>query len=162
MGKNTEASIRPAEVSDSKAIAVILKQSGCFPHMDDEALNTTEAHIAKSLELRRADDRHTIMVAEDQNGEVVGYTAVHWVQYLIASDTRGYVSELLVLPSARGRGIGRRLLEVVKEQAVARGGSRLMVVNVSNRITYPRRFFLKLGWKERPEVTNFILPVEKK
>jgi GNAT superfamily N-acetyltransferase len=162
MRRNNEVTIRPAEVADSRAIAVILRLSGCFSHLDNEALDATDAYIAKNLERCHADDRHTIIVAEEQNGEVVGYIAVHWLQYLMASDTRGYVSELFVLPSARGRGIGRRLLEVVQEQAADRGCSRLMVVNVSNRITYPRRFFLKLGWKERPEVTNFILPLGNK
>jgi GNAT superfamily N-acetyltransferase len=160
MGISTEAVIRPAKVSDSGAIFFILKECGCFSHTDNEALRTNEAYIIKNLERSNADENHTILVAENQNGEVVGYTAVHWLQYLMASDVRGYISELFVLPSARGRGIGRRLLEVVKEQALARRCSRLMVVNVKNRITYPRRFFLKLAWKERPEVTNFILPLE--
>lgn len=160
MLKKTDVIIRPAKVSDSKAIVVILKDSGCLAHTDDDFLAVTEAHIAKYLGLRGADDDHTILVAEDYNGEVAGYIAVHWLQYLMATDVRGYVSELFVLPSARGKGIGRKLMEVVKEQAMERRCSRLMAVNVSHRITYPRRFFLKLGWKERPEVTNFILPMD--
>ena len=156
MLKNMEVTIRAANSSDSKAIAAILEEAV------NKSIANTLTSVSKNLEICSADDRHSILVAENPDGEVVGYVGVHWLQYLMASDNRGYVSELFVRQSARGRGIGRKLLEVVKEQAIKRGCSRLMVVNVPNRITYPRRFFLKLGWEERAEVANFILPLGMK
>jgi ribosomal protein S18 acetylase RimI-like enzyme len=158
MLKNVEVTIRPTDVSDSEAIADILQESGCISFSNDKVDN----RFAKNIAACNADDSHTILVAEDGNGKVVGYIGVHWLHYLMSPDTRGYVSELYVRQEARGRGIGRKLLDAVREQAVARGCSRLMVINVRNRITYPRRFFLNLSWEERPEVTNLILPLLKK
>jgi GNAT superfamily N-acetyltransferase len=162
MLKEREVTIRPANLSDSKAIIVVLQESGFFTDIHKKALTDPEARISKHLSRCETDESHLILVAENQNGEVLGYIGVHWLQYIMASDTRGYVSELFVRQSARGRGIGRRLLEVIKEKAIERGCSRIMVLNVPNRISYSRRFFLKLGWKERQEITNCILPIDSK
>lgn len=162
MSKDAEVSIHTATVADVKAIAVILRELGWFAHLSGESPAATEARIAQHLELCDADESHTVLVAENQNGEVIGYVAVHWLPYLILAGPEGYVSELFVNESERGKGVGRNLLEAVKEQAMERGCTRLMLVNGRNRPSYERGFYRKLGWEERPEVANFVLPLPKK
>jgi GNAT superfamily N-acetyltransferase len=71
----------------------------------------------------------------------------------------GYISELFILESGRGKGVGHALLESVKTLAKERGCARLHLINGSNRESYQRRFYEKLGWKERPEIADFILPL---
>jgi len=76
---------------------------------------------------------------------------------MILVGPEGYISDLFVRGSDRGKGIGRMLVEAVKEQAMERGCTRLSVVNGRNRESYSRGFYQKLDWRERDEVINFIL-----
>jgi len=158
--KNEEmTTIRPANSSDTRAIAVILRELGWFAHVNAELPAAAEERISRHLELCSAEESHLVLVAENQNGEVVGYVAVHWLPYLFLAGPEGYVSELFIRESERGKGIGRELLEAVKDQAVKRGCVRLMLVNGRHRPSYERSFYEKLGWQERPEAANFVLPL---
>lgn len=90
----------------------------------------------------------------------MGYTAVHWLPYLILSGPEGYVSELFVAEAARGMGVGKALLTAVKRTAAARGCSRLQLLNMRNRESYQRRFYEKDGWQEREQAANFVYPIK--
>jgi GNAT superfamily N-acetyltransferase len=68
----------------------------------------------------------------------------------------GYLSELFVRESERGKGVGTRLMEVIKAEARTRGCSRLRLVNSRSRESYWRGFYKELGWEEREGVANFI------
>ena len=67
----------------------------------------------------------------------------------------GYVTELFVLESERGKGIGRKLLETMRANAVERGCIRLQLVTGRERVSY--KMYKNLGWKERPEIADFVL-----
>ncbi len=162
MSNSTKITIRPATAGDVGAISTILRELGWFNHINKESPDDTKACIAQHLELYNSDESHTVLVAENQNGEVIGYIAVHWIAYLMLAGSEGYISELFVCESDRGRGVGRKLLEVVNEQAIKRGCTRFMLVNGRNRESYKRGFYQKLGWKERQEVSNFVLLLPKK
>ena len=88
---------------------------------------------------------------------MVGYAAVHWLPYLLLAGPEGYVSELFVRDSEQGKGVGTKLLEVVKREAEERGCSRLMLLNMRYRESYQRGFYKKLGWQEREDAANFVL-----
>ena len=104
-----------------------------------------------------ADDSHSVLVAEGAKGVVLGYVAIHWLPYLMLPGPEGYVSELFVAESARGAGLGSKLLEAMKDMAIGRGCSRLMLVNRKTRESYKRGFYRKLSWEERQEFANFVL-----
>ena len=159
MNASEEKRIRRATSSDVPAIGVILRELGWFPHINEESPAETEKRVAGHLELSHADDSHTVLVAENSAGSVVGYASVHWLPYLMLAGPEGFVSELFVLESERGKGVGRDLLDAVRSQAQDRGCVRLHLVNGSNRESYQRRFYQKLGWKERARITDFILPL---
>jgi GNAT superfamily N-acetyltransferase len=76
--------------------------------------------------------------------------------YLVLNGPEGYLSELFVREPERGKGIGRRLMEVIEVEARARGCSTLMLVNSRSRESYRRGFYKELGWDEREGVANFI------
>jgi GNAT superfamily N-acetyltransferase len=61
--------------------------------------------------------------------------------------------------AARGQGVGRRLLEWVKTEARRRGCARLSLINLRNRESYRRQFYVKAGWSERAEAANFLYPM---
>ncbi|HEU4616533.1 MAG TPA: GNAT family N-acetyltransferase [Gammaproteobacteria bacterium] len=100
---------------------------------------------------------HSVHVAEDSNGEIVGYASVHWLPTLFLPDPEGYVSELFVAEAHRGRGVGRALLDTIVSEARARACSRLMLITNRSRESYVRRFYSKAGWIERDGMANFVL-----
>ena len=148
--------IRSAEADDAPTIAELLRSLGLFAHITAEEPQVTEARVARQLTLCQADDSHSVFVAENPAGDIVGYGAVHWLPYLILTGPEGYVSELFVRDSCRGQGIGRQLLEVIKAEARERGCSRLMLINMRKRESYQRQFYHKQGWEERPDAANFV------
>ena len=162
-GNRPNWNIRPATSADVPAIAAILRGLGWFAHVNDESPARTETRIAEHLRMCLADDSHSVLVAEGAKGAVLGgYVAVHWLPYLMLPGSEGYISELFVVESARGAGLGTKLLEAVKDMAVDRGCSRLMLVNRKTRESYKRGFYRKLGWEERQEFANFVLSLPGK
>ena len=151
-----EILIRRAETQDAPAISELVRSLGLFAHITAEAADATETRVARHLALCLADDSHSVFVAQNAAGEIVGYGAVHWLPYFILASPEGYVSELFVQAACRGQGIGRQILEVMKAEAQQRGCSRLMLLNRRQRESYQRQFYTKQGWEERGEMANFI------
>jgi GNAT superfamily N-acetyltransferase len=151
--------IRPAVESDVEAIATILRELGWFAHLNEEPLEVARERIGRHLSMCGADESHTVLVAQGPDGEAVGYVSAHWLPYLMLPGTEGYVSELFVREPARGKGVGRMLLDAVRDLAAERGCSRLMLITGSARESYVRGFYRKLGWQERPGMANLIFPM---
>ena len=149
--------IRQAREDDVAAIADILRSQQTFAHINQEPPAQTEQRICQHFKLCAASSSHSIYVAEDSAGRVVGYAAVHWLPYLVLTGPEGYVSELFVHAGQQGRGIGTLLLEKVKEEGKKRGCSRLSLLNMRNRESYRRGYYRKVGWEEREKAANFIL-----
>ena len=146
MEESSELEIRAARLKDTRAIAEILRELGWFSHINDESPKDTELRLERHFRLCEADDSHELLVAEDRKGTVVGYVSVHWLPYMTLTAPEGYVSEIYIRESARGKGVGKRLLEVVKKSAQRRGCARLMLVNRRDRASYQRGFYEKDGW----------------
>ena len=156
-GNRPNWDIRSATPDDVPAIAALLRELGWFPFIKDEAEAETETRVKRHLRLCLTDDSHSVLVAHGDRGTVLGYVAVHWLPYLMLPGPEGYVSELFVAEAARGAGLGADLLETVKDMAISRGCSRMMLVNLRTRESYQRGFYRKLGWEEREEFANFVL-----
>jgi ribosomal protein S18 acetylase RimI-like enzyme len=80
------------------------------------------------------------LVWEDK-GSIAGFACAHDLGF------RAYLSELVVAPEARRRGIGKRLVEGVQAELVGRG-RRILIADV-----WPSAepFYRSLGW-EPPDV----------
>jgi len=148
--------IRRAEADDAPIIAELLRSLGLFAHLAAEEPQVTQERVARHLALCQADNSHSVFVAQNPEGDIAGYGAVHWLPYLTLAGPEGYVSELFVRDSYRGEGVGRQLLEVIKAEARERGCSRLMLINMRKRESYQRRFYHKQGWEERTDAANFV------
>jgi GNAT superfamily N-acetyltransferase len=149
--------IRKITAHDTLAISRILHDMEWFTWIQQETVEATQQRVARNLELCQQDDSHTLWVAENEQREVVGYTAVHWLPYLMLKAPEGYVSELFVSTAARGQGVGAQLLETVKAEAIKRGCSRLSLINIKIRESYQRGFYKKQGWTEREHDARFVL-----
>jgi GNAT superfamily N-acetyltransferase len=148
--------IRQAGLADSLPLSNLLREIDMFPAVQAESPAETQARVRRHLSLCLQDDSHSLYLAEDGDLALLGYTAVHWLPYLIFSGPEGFVSELFVDASARGQGLGARLLEAVQAEARRRGCARLSLINMRSRESYQRGFYEKLGWQERPDAANFI------
>ncbi len=157
MHADIDVTIRPVIAEDAAAIEAIFRELGWFPHIDAELPADTQARISRHIALCLADKSHTVLVAETSTHEVVGYISVHWLPYLMLAGPEGFISELFVKESERGKGIGHKLLDAAKERAMERGCGRLQLMTGKNRASY--EIYQKLGWKERPEIADFILPL---
>jgi GNAT superfamily N-acetyltransferase len=151
--------VRKARPGDARGIAAILRGLEWITRFDAEPIEATAQRVAHHVELCHADDSHTVYIAENEDGEIAGYAAVHWLPYLLLLGPEGYVSELFIREADRGQGIGTRLLETVKKEAEARGCTRLMLLNMHERESYRRGFYKKQGWEERPDAANFVYPL---
>jgi len=157
MKKEYWATIRKATENDVPAIADILRSQQTFAHINQEPPANTEQRIRHHFNLCVASPSHSIYVAEETTGRVVGYAAVHWLPYLLLAGPEGYVSELFVHVAAQDRGIGTLLLDEIRRAGQERGCSRLSLLNMRNRESYRRGYYRKVGWEERENAANFVL-----
>ena len=150
-------SIREARVEDAETMAVILREIGWSEKRNALPLQDVSKPIAELLQYCQKDKmNHTVLVAADEKGQVIGFTSVHWVPFIMLGSWEGYVSDVFVSPNAGGRGAGRMLIETVMEEGKRRGCMRLMLTNGKDKDSYKRGFYKKLGWTERPQVANFV------
>ena len=151
-----EIEICKVEQKDVAGIAEILRELGWFADIAAKTPAESREQIANELRLCQADDSHAVFVARAADEAVRGYVAAHWVPYLLHSGPDGYISELFIRDSARGQGIGARLLETVEAEALRHGCKRLMLLNMRQRESYQRGFYAKHGWEERPQAATFM------
>ena len=148
--------LRKATIEDAEALASLLTEIGWFEVFENESLEESSQRVRAELELCLADDSHLVCVAQSEEGKIIGYISVHWLPYLFMRGPEGYVSELFVLDRARGRGVGRLLLQAVETAARSRGCTRMSLTNLRHRESYRRQFYVKAGWSERSDAANFI------
>jgi len=151
--------LRKATIEDAEALASLLTEIGWFEVFKNESLEESSRRVRAALELCLADDSHLVCVAQSEEGKIIGYVSVHWLPYLFMRGPEGYVSELFVRDSARGRGVGRRLLQAVETEARSRGCTRMSLTNLRHRESYKRQFYVKAGWTERSDAANFIYQI---
>jgi GNAT superfamily N-acetyltransferase len=148
--------LRKATIEDAEQLASLLTEIGWFEVFKNESLEESSRRVRAELELCLADDSHLVCVAQSEEGKIIGYVSVHWLPYLFMRGPEAYVSELFVRDSARGRGVGRRLLQAVETEARSRGCIRMALTNLRHRESYKRQFYVKAGWTERSDAANFI------
>ena len=154
-----EIKIRKAVIDDAAQLAKLLQEIGWFEAFSSRELKDSIARVEGRLRQCLADDSHSIYVAESPHGEIAGYGSVHWLPYLFMSGPEGYVSELFVRDDMRGQGVGRQLLKIIEIEARGRSCQRLSLINLRNRESYRRQFYLKAGWHERSDAANFVYTI---
>lgn len=152
----TDIVIRPAGKADLSAIAALWRDLGWMKWIGQKDPAQVERVMAQRLAEDQADDSHLVLVAEDGDGQMLAYTAMHFLPYFMMPGPEAYVSELFVTAAARGRGVGQLLLEHLETLARERGCCRLMLFTGRDRESYMREFYKKQGWQERPVIANFV------
>ncbi len=149
--------VRRAITKDAIHMANILREIGWSERRNSLPMEEVSGPIAGLIEhVGKDNEGHTVLVVEDENGEVLGFINVHWIPFIMLGSCEGYVSDVFVSPKASGRGVGSLLLESIMKEGENRGCMRLMVTNGKEKLSYKSGFYKKMGWTERPKVANFV------
>jgi ribosomal protein S18 acetylase RimI-like enzyme len=147
--------IRAGTSNDAKALTELLHAIEGLSTVSNESFETTQARVQKHLKRIDLSTEHTLLVAEENN-QIIGYINVHWHPTFLHADGEGYVSELFIHSEFRSRSVGTKLTDKIIEEGKARGCARLCLLNMRNKPSYERGYYIKQGWAERPSAANFI------
>lgn len=109
----TRTDIRPARASDADALFELAR---LFPTPTPPTRSQFDAGLAARLH-----DSAAITLVASVADRLAGYVAGYWHATFYAGGPVAWVDELFVEPSARGRGIGQRLMAAFEGQARASG-----------------------------------------
>lgn len=132
--------IRPATESDAQRAFELMTDLG-YSDLSLARFTQTCQSVLKNPAMM-------LMLAEDGDGEVIGLASIsHRPQLRFSGDIMS-IDELVVADSARGRGVGRDLLNAVKAIAEKMGVRRLELETSRKRESYRREFYIKNGFTE--------------
>ena len=145
--------IRQAVEGDVEAIARILGEVDAYYGGENEPADETQVRVALFDEPASA----AVLLAVD-GAMVVGLASFSRLWPAGGADTSMYLKELFVAESARGRGVGARLLDAVKDAAADAGCSRLEWTGDTDNPT-ALGFYQKLGVPVNPSKVFYRLPL---
>lgn len=136
MGDTLTVTVRQMRPEDAAAVANLTTQLGYA---------ATEAEIRRRYDLIKDRWDARLFVAQQARKAVVGWIHVQ-ATYSLECDTRAEIWGLVVSETARGTGVGRRLVEAAEEWALMRGLGAIVLR--SNRLRIEaQRFYEHLGYK---------------
>lgn len=151
--------IRKVKESDCDQLIDLLNNIGWFDEFLSKPKDFLKNKITNDIRYSLAGNQNSIYIAVNDN-YILGYASVHWLQYLFLDGPEGFITELFVRTEARGKGIGKALLEIIKEEAGKLNCSRLSLLNGRNSEAYERKFYQNQGFIERDQSANLILKLK--
>ncbi len=127
--------LRPAAAADADRIAALFT---------DEGYPAAASSVAARLERFTGDGSGRVIVAED-GGEILGFVAVHLMPRFEHDDIVARILALVVDAGARGRGVGRELMDAAEEVARA-AGSAFIEVTAGHHRPDARRLYESVGY----------------
>jgi GNAT superfamily N-acetyltransferase len=127
--------IRPAEERDSEAISILLDQLG-YP--------TGAENVPQRLGAL-AEIGAIAMVAEDPVEGVVGLITAQITASIHSSTPVAWLTSLVTLDAARGKGVGSKLVSFVEDWALSRGAEKLALTSANHR-ERAHKFYLDRGY----------------
>jgi ribosomal protein S18 acetylase RimI-like enzyme len=137
----TEIQIREATVEDAGAIARLLHDFNTEYEEPTPPVETITATLRRLLDVGEA----TVLLA---GGGPDGLALLRFRPALWSEGAEAYLQELYVIPSLRGHGIGRRLLEETIEVARAKGADTIDL-NTGETDTAARALYERMGFTNR-------------
>jgi GNAT superfamily N-acetyltransferase len=104
-------------------------------------LEQSRAFIAE----RMAGNESAIFLVEDENGEALGFVQLYPTFSSIDAHRTWLLSDLFTTPAARGRGVGRLLMNTARDFAVETGAKGLVLETATDNFT-AQGLYESLGW----------------
>jgi ribosomal protein S18 acetylase RimI-like enzyme len=137
----TKVTTRQAESGDLDAIAALFDAYRQFYEMPTD-LSLARRYLDERFQRRES----VIFVAEDADGDIVGFTQLYPAFCSVLADRTFVLYDLFVTPAARGTGAGRALMETAEAYARAQGAARLQLQTAkTNKIG--QSLYESCGWK---------------
>ena len=136
MADTLTVAVREMRPEDASAVAKLITQLG-YPSTEDE--------IRRRYDLIKDRWDARLLIAQHAGTSIVGWVHVQAL-YLLESDARAEIFGLVVADTARGTGVGRRLMEAAEEWALLRGLS-VMGLRSNYLRTDAHGFYEHLGYK---------------
>ena len=152
--------VRPVATTDIDLICrhrlEMFKASG----RTDELVAPMAAPFRAWLEPRLADGRYFGWIIEEERTPIagVGMMVIDWPPHPshMTQDCRGYMLNMYVEAGHRRRGLGKRLVGLVTEEAVRRGIGFLVL----HATTQGRGLYEQLGWRHTTEMA-YSMPLDR-
>lgn len=151
----THVTIRRVRTSDTSFILNLLPSLADpeLPHWrDPEVMLDIDKRILKA-EIEEGNTDNAIFIAEDtKTQEQLGFVFLEVGTDYYYPEPHGHVADIIVAPTARGRGIGKLLMKKAEEWTKESGYS-LLTLNVFNDNDKARKLYSSLGF--RPDMTKY-------
>jgi PhnO protein len=135
----TEPTLRRTIPADAEAVRFLIEELGYGP--------LDERTFALGLEAVLADPAQQLLVAE-ADGQLLGFMSLDIKPQVRLTGPVATIDELVVSERARGLGIGTKLVEFAKAEAIRAGARRLELHTARKRPSYERGFYVKNGFAE--------------
>jgi GNAT superfamily N-acetyltransferase len=66
------------------------------------------------------------LIARDEDGEAQGFATIYWYWQTLSAARSALMNDLFVVPEARGKGVGRGLIEECRRRARDHGATQLV------------------------------------
>lgn len=133
--KPSHVLIRHATPADAAAIADLLGQLG-YP--------SSEADVRARLNVLAGETDSFVMAAECE-GSVPAAGVCHVMRVLHDSDPVAFITAFVVNSAMRRKGVGRKMIQALESEAVARGCHRIMLTSAERR-TGAHSFYEAVGY----------------
>ncbi|NUO03779.1 MAG: GNAT family N-acetyltransferase [Saprospiraceae bacterium] len=132
---------RIADASDSAAVSILL--AALFEEVegspDAEEINEIFAEMED-------DDSHSTLLALDDDGDIVGIVTLVECLSISAGGKYGVINELYVVPEYRSEGVGKMLVDEVKQLAENLGWKRIELTTPGDEFSKTIRFYEREGF----------------
>ncbi|QJP96280.1 MULTISPECIES: GNAT family N-acetyltransferase [Pseudomonas] len=119
-------------------------------------LEQSRAFIAE----RMAGNESAIFLVEDESGEVLGFVQLYPTFSSIDAHRTWLLSDLFTTPAARGRGVGRLLMNTARDFAVETGAKGLMLETATDNFT-AQGLYESLGWVRDTGYYTYLLDLRQ-
>ena len=134
--------VRSAEPRDFEAVTTLLEALGRKEVTDETRDRCREIYAAQV-----SDPTADHLVAEDDEGEVIGFCSLHFRKRLNYPSPEAWVPDLIVSEKLRRSGIGKALLEHAEQRAIDRGCWALSLESAHHRVE-AHRFYVAFGMRD--------------
>lgn len=140
---------------DIEAVRAIVSSSGFFSESEIEvAAELVEERLSKGL----ASGYHFLF--SEEGDVMLGYACYGPIPCTVASWDLYWIA---VQPDLRGRGMGRRILDLVEREIGKLGGKRVYVDTSSRELYRPTlAFYTRCGYRQEAVLEDFYAPGDSK
>lgn len=109
---------------------------------------------------RMAGNESAIFLVEDKSGEALGFVQLYPTFSSIDAHRTWLLSDLFTTPAARGRGVGRLLMNTARDFAVETGAKGMMLETATDNFT-AQGLYESLGWVRDTGYYTYLLDLRQ-